>query len=209
MSIDWSTVFEKAVPMDGLPEREVRRLLGTELAPISTKEAAKFAKGQKNPFSKKDSPEWYDTWRPINPLNWRMPARPFPESYISFLAWCNGGGFGNGDRTFDMYGFDDFVTGIREAMIENYVPEFFPDTVPFGSDGGLVLYLFDMREPAIRGEYPIICAEAASWSWSNPRHAQMALNFEEFCRGRSRIESILFPPDEESNKDEEGKNVPG
>lgn len=202
MGIDWSTVFEQAWPEEGLLEAEVRRLLAEVSAPISKKEAAEIVRSEKNPFTKKNDPELYAAWKPVNPLLWRMPSRPFPESYISFLTWSNGGNFLNGEREFGMFG-----TEIRSMAIAYKLPQYMPNAVPFAFNGGGIMYLFDMRESSRNGEYPILCASAGSFGWNPSGYALVANSFEEVCRGRINVEDILFPSDEELNKDEEGKIV--
>jgi NAD(P)-dependent dehydrogenase (short-subunit alcohol dehydrogenase family) len=35
---------------------------------------------------------------PFDPARWRIPDRPIPASYLSFLRWSDGGEFQTGDR---------------------------------------------------------------------------------------------------------------
>ncbi len=171
--IDWSTVFERAWPQTGLPEREVRQMLSSVSTPITAREAKKIVRNHQKPFE---------------PLLWRLPYRPFPESYISFLTWSNGGQFFNGERYFEMFQED-----IRVMMISFALPEYMPDAVPFAMNGASIMYLFDMRESAINGEYPIVCTLSTALGWEPSKHTLLANSFEEACRGRTNIEDILYP----------------
>ena len=69
----------------------------------------------------------------VDPREWVIPNRPFPESYLSFLRWSNGGSFFNGDRKFDGV----FLTDkIREYLLCYWIPMKMPGAVPFSFDGG-------------------------------------------------------------------------
>lgn len=148
--IDWDQVFEVKHPEPGASEEEIARFLEGLGRPLSAVEIARVNQFQSNPWPE-SSPHHAD-WRPFDPSGWRMPDRPVPESYLSFLRWSNGGDFANGSRDFHMYG-----TGLRRMMLKRFLPQYVPGAVPFAFNNGGVMYLFDMREPAVNGEYPILC----------------------------------------------------
>ena len=86
-----------------------------------------------------------------DPATWQMPSKPLPESYLSFLAWSNGGHFIQGDREFAMFGAEE----LREYLITYEFPARCPNAVAFAADGLGGLYVFDLRREALNGEYPI------------------------------------------------------
>jgi hypothetical protein len=83
---------------------------------------------------------------------WQMPSRPLPESYLSFLAWSNGGLFIKGEREFAMFGAEE----LREYLLTYELPAHCPQAVAFAADGLGGLFAFDMRAEALAGEYPIL-----------------------------------------------------
>ena len=185
--IDWSGVFEESWPKPGGPEWEIRGCLDALSSPITEDEAAEIVRHQKNPWLQQYHPDEFAAWKPIDPMKWRMPARPVPESYVSFACWSDGGDFRNGERYFQMWG-----SVLRTFLTTFLVPEYMPDAVPFAFNGGGVMYMFDMRQPARGGEYPIICARTGEFGWQLPGcFARMADGFEEACRGRSNVEESL------------------
>lgn len=87
-----------------------------------------------------------------DPATWQMPARPLPQSYLSFLAWSNGGLFIKDEREFAMFGAEE----LREYLITYELPARCPNAVAFAADGVGGLLAFDMRADAVNGEYPIL-----------------------------------------------------
>lgn len=87
-----------------------------------------------------------------DPGEWQMPTRPLPESYLSFLAWSNGGLFIKGDREFAMFGAEE----LREYLITYELPARCPNAIAFAADGLGGLLAFDMRAEAVNGEYPVL-----------------------------------------------------
>ncbi len=149
--IEWSQVFEDACPKPGASEEEIEAFLAGLARPLSRREVAEVNRWNTNPFPPADP--LHATWQPFDAAAWQMPNRYVPESYLSFLRYSNGGHFRNGDRLFQMYG-----TGLRQMMLDRCIPEYMPLALPFAFNGGGVMYMFDMRQPAVNGEYPIICA---------------------------------------------------
>ena len=165
---------------------EIEAILEAVGRPLSEREIGIAMRLQRNPWSPRLEPERYASWKPVDPRAWRMPDRPVPASYVSFLQWSDGGHFRNGDRCFQMCG-----TGLRQMALDCLLPEFMPGALPFAFNGGGVMYLFDMRRPADAGEYPIVCARAGSFSWKPGCLARVADGFVEACRGRTNVEIAL------------------
>lgn len=153
--VEWDKVFEGAQPKPGASEEEIAQFVATVGQPLSAEEVDYVNRSQRNPWPA--SNPFHATWRPFDPLQWQMPNRPLPASYLSFLRWSNAGHFQNGGRLFQMFG-----TGLRNMMISYNMPQYMPGALPFAFNGGGVFYLFDMRAPAVGGEYPIHCAHAGS-----------------------------------------------
>jgi hypothetical protein len=183
--IDWTTVFEEARPEPGASQREIATFLGGLGQPLSAAEIAEVNRFQRNPFSASDP--HHATWAPFDPSGWQMPDRPVPASYVSFLRWSDGGTFRNGDRYFQMYG-----TGLRQMMIDRNIPQYMPRALPFAFNGGGVMYMFDMRKKAIKGEYPIICASAGCLTFDPHYSPRVANSFLEVCQGRFNVERLRF-----------------
>jgi hypothetical protein len=89
-------------------------------------------------------------------------GRAFPNSYIEFLRWSNGGTFFKGDRTFNTM---LSIREIRETLLGYGMPAFLPKAVPFAFDGCGSLYMFDMRED-VADEYPIVFAHTSDRDWN-------------------------------------------
>ena len=84
---------------------------------------------------------------------WVLPARPLPNSYLSFLAWSNGGWFAKGERELAMLGGEE----LREYLTTYELPAAMQGAIAIATDGIGGLYLIDMRlEPDANGEYPIL-----------------------------------------------------
>lgn len=138
----WGTLFDDGQPKAGASEEEIAEMISNLGQPLNADEVA-----QVNHFQAQYSGD------PFDPSLWQMPAdRPIPESYVSFVRWSNGGNFEQGDRYFQMWG-----VGLRDMMLAFSTPEYVPGFVPFAFNGGGVMYGFDMREPPVDDEYPIVC----------------------------------------------------
>jgi hypothetical protein len=122
----------------------------------------------------------------IDPSLWRFPTRLLPASYLSFLAWSNGGFFLNGDREFQMLPAEE----LREYMLTYRVPFRLPGAVPFALNGEGGFYLFDLSEPADEHEeYPILFAAGGNSRFN--RLAVVGQSLLEVCRGRTDPASEL------------------
>ena len=117
--IDRSSVFERTHAEQGANESEIRAMLETALAPLTLEEINEINAAHPKP--------WGD------PREWVIPDRPFPESYLSFLRWSNGGSFFNGERKFDGFFPAD---KIREYLLCYWIPMKMAGTVLISFDGG-------------------------------------------------------------------------
>ena len=151
-------------------------MLETALAPLTLEEISWITAGLTEPW--------------VHPAEWVIPNRSFPESYLSFLRWSNGGSFFVGRRKFDMFLPTD---KIREYLLCYWIPMKMPGTVPFSFDGGGNFYLFDMRSEPSDGEFPIVFAPSAGMGWSEGyHHVVVARSFLEACRGTTDPEVELW-----------------
>jgi hypothetical protein len=182
--INWESIFEKAYPVPGANREEIERFVNSLMAPLSEDEIDEINRWQTNPFPKKDPLHRY--YRPFDPRLWVLPNRPLPASYLDFLAWSDGPECMNGERSIGFFG----TKKAREYLLCYNVPEHMPLALPFAFNGGGVFYLFDMREEAVDGEYPIVVASAGVLDWEEA--PCIAASFIEACSGKTDIEDILY-----------------
>ena len=174
-SRDWSKVFEAASTAPPASEEELRKFCESVCAPLSADEVAEVNSTQENPFPADDP--LHDAWRPFDPAGWLLPQRPLPADYLDFLRWSNGGTFSNGDRHFvPLYG----THHVRQFLLAYHIPEYLPGAVPFGWDGSEQFYVFDMRQEAVNGEYPIWFVNAGRLEW--PAALLLGTSFVDVCR---------------------------
>ncbi|WP_010243273.1 SMI1/KNR4 family protein [Acetivibrio cellulolyticus] len=121
-----------------------------------------------------------------NACNWRFPKRNFPESYISFLQYSNGGEFENGDKYFQFFN----IFEIRDINIAYHIPKYMEFAVSFAMDGNGNHYLFDMRHPPQSGEYPILAASSGNLGYDDCR--LIGNSFLQVCSEKISIDEILF-----------------
>jgi hypothetical protein len=99
-----------------------------------------------------------------DPVHWVLPTRPLPKSYLSFLAWSNGGLFIKGNTEFAMLGGEE----LREYLLTYELPATMPGAVAVGADGLGGLYLIDTRKLAdANGEYPILHVHAGRFTYDD------------------------------------------
>jgi hypothetical protein len=182
--IYWESIFDKVYPVPGASREEVEQFVNSLMEPLSEEEIDEINMGQTNPFPKKDP--LHRTYHPFDPRVWVLPNRPLPASYLDFLAWSDGPECVNGERSFGFFG----TKQVREYLLCYHVPEYMPLALPFAFNGGGVFYLFDMREEAVDGEYPIVVADAAVLDWEVV--PCIATSFIEACSGKINIERILY-----------------
>src|SRR5438105_4911264 len=117
--IEWPTVFAEAHAQPGISEEDLAAALADLRRPLSKEEVDAIAGSQSNPFPKRDP--MHAAWTPFDPRGWRLPDRPLPPSYLSFLRWSDGGVFINADRSFNPF----LACGkLREYLLCYHVPEY-------------------------------------------------------------------------------------
>jgi hypothetical protein len=123
---------------------------------------------------------------------WTFPTHPLPPSYLSFLAWSDGGLFVNGDRELNMLSAPE----VREYMLTYRLPYHMPETAPFALNGAGYLYLFDLRNPpGPDGEYPVLFVDAGNLGFD--KAVVVAASFLDVCQGRTNPADTL-PPSQHS-----------
>ncbi|MGL6073947.1 MAG: SMI1/KNR4 family protein [Fimbriiglobus sp.] len=181
--MDWTTVFDELYPEPGATAEVLEQYVMEVAFPMSSGEIERVNTSQQNPFPKSDP--LYSSWQPFDPAAWEIPNRPLPSSYLSLLKWSNGGEFRTGERWFQFFPALDEGHGVRAMMLAYHLPEYMPGALPIAFNGGGTFYLFDMRLPAIAGEYPVGCAHAGYLSWDSDAYAKIADSFLTACRGTS------------------------
>jgi len=181
--MDWSSVFEFCFHQPpGCTSAQLATFTQQLSAPLTPDEIAAVVAQQHKGY-----PPGHPYHLPLDPGGWRLPARPLPPAYLSLLAWSDGGGFGNGDRTLQFFASSG-PAGVRAMTLSYQLPYWMPGALPFAFDGGGVFYLFDLREPAdTDGEYPIIAATAGGLGWDDDEYRPVTSRFEDACRGRDPI----------------------
>ena len=159
--MDWESVFQHVAKEPQATDDEIAYLQESVLAVLTESEIAEINSQQQNPFPASDP--LHDKYQPFDPSQWDILKRPFPESFVEFLRWSNGGNFVRGERNFCMFG----TQSIREYLLAYQIPEYMPGAVPFAFDGAGGFYLFDMRDEPIDGEYPIVMAHSGSLGWDD------------------------------------------
>jgi hypothetical protein len=173
--IQWDRVFNTARDEDGAATEIIEKFLLTALQPLSAEEIAGVNASQRNPFPA--SNPLHSLYRPFDCSAWLMPSYRFPASYIAFLRWSNGGAFTSHGREFGFFPATDAGQGVRAMMLAYHVPQYMSFAVPFAFDGAGTFYLFDMRQPAVDGEFPIVLSHAGSLGWAPDEHEVLAENF--------------------------------
>jgi hypothetical protein len=180
---DWAALFEQTELSPGATSEQIQLLVASISEPVTETEAREIVARQRNPFPKTDP--LFAAFQPVDSREWIFPNRPLPETYLEFLQWSDGPWCANGAREFGFFGTSD----VRLMMTAYEIPEYMPFAVPFALNGGGVFYLFDMREDAADGEYPVVVAAAGNLDWdAAPR---IASDFVEACSGRTNVEKFL------------------
>lgn len=122
----------------------------------------------------KDSRQEFDSSK------WEIPKGTFPNSFVNFLRWSNGGYFENGERNFSPF-FSP--AEIRQMLLAYEFPEYMQGAVPFAFDGGGVFYIFDMRKEPADGEYNIYMAGSGALFWEDA--VFVAETFNELINGNT------------------------
>jgi hypothetical protein len=178
--MDWSSVFEETYPEAGASKSGIRRFVASIARPLTRAELNAINHGQQNPYPESDPLS--ATWRRFDPSKWTIPNRPLPVSYLDMLAWSDGGEFRTAKRWFQFFPTLDLDHGVRAMLLAYHLPEYMPGALPFAFNGSGVFYLFDMRQPANQGEYPIVCSHSGNLGWNQDQCTRLAETFEAACR---------------------------
>ncbi len=179
--ISWDKVFAGETPGKGATDAELQELAAALGKPLSAKELESANDPKANP-----SPETVQqTAHDSDPRSWRLPTKPLPPSYLSFLKWSNGGSFYNGARAFNFLS----TSMVREFALKYRFPEHMAGALPIAFDAGDDFYVFDMRSDPVHGEYPILIVRGGKPSHSDAVH--VADSFVELCKGTTDPEKLL------------------
>lgn len=186
--MDWDSVFDEAVRRPGLSDADLDRFVVEVGLPLSDVEIARANAGQSNPFRPGDA--YHSSWVPFDAAKWVVPARPMPPSYLSFLQWSDGGSAQTGERYFQFFPARAAPNNVRGMLLCYNVPEYMPGALPFAFNGAGTFYLFDMRSPAVAGEYPVVCAHASYKRWDPEACTVVAASFVDACRGTANVDHL-------------------
>lgn len=176
----WSSTFEQEFSrLPGATSDEISSFVQTWNGQLTEQEMQEIRDRQRNPFPK-TSP-FYSQYKPLEPSPWLFPQRDFPQSYLDFLSFANGGEFQNGERYFQFFG----TVGLREMNLAYEFAEYMPGSVSFAMDGSGNHYIFDMRKPQVKGEYPILYAHSGNLDYDECR--LVAGSFNELCSERREL----------------------
>ena len=162
VGMDWEQLSTIHTKRESIGEEELDRTLTALLAPLSTEEKWEYGLYHKE-----------------------LVLRTLPEAYLSFLRWSNGGEFSRGERHICF----SPVWMLREGAVGCAFGGYMPEVLPFADDLGDTRYMFDMRNPAVHGEYPILVTEAGNASFETS--AIIATTFVELCSDDRASVSLL------------------
>jgi hypothetical protein len=182
--INWGKIFPGEVPGKGATDAELQAFVSALREPLSAKEVQEVKDELANP-SPDDADPGPALHKPLHPRKWRLPDKPLPPSYLSFLRWSNGGSFYNGARGFNFLS----TSTLREFALSYGFPEYMPGSLPFAFDGGDNFYVFDMRSDPVDGEYPILFVRGDNLSYDNA--VPVARSFVEACEGKTDPVKLL------------------
>lgn len=186
--MNWETVFDWKQKEPGASKAVLDQFVSEVGRAMTHTEIETVNRSQQNPFPPADP--LHAAYRPFDPSAWVVPNRPLPTTYLSLLSWSDGGGFRNGDREFGFFSALGPSGGVRAMLLAYHLPEYMQWALPFAFNGGGVFYLFDMRRPAVKGEYPIVAASAGYLSWDCEAWRVVAETFPDACRGTTNIEEL-------------------
>jgi len=194
--VDWASVFDVTLNSPpGATDAVIEQFVAEIARPMSADEIREVNAGQRNPFPASDP--LHSAWRPFDAAAWVIPNRPLPPAYLSLLRWADGAYFGTGDRWFQFFPTLSARSGVRAMMIAYQLPQYMPGAVPVAFNGGGTFYLLDMRQPAVGGEYPVVCAHAGYLAWEPDAWCVVADSFLAACRGRVNVDDMRCPEAEQ------------
>ena len=111
--------------------------------------------------------------------------RELPDSYLALLTISNGGGLTVGEREIAYFNKES----IRSFLVDYQFPVYMPSALPFGLNGGGIFYIFDMREPSVDGEFPILVASGGNLQYSET--PVIANSLAELLNDPRNVEDLL------------------
>lgn len=135
-----------------------------------------------------------------------LPNRKFPDSYLHFLTYANGGIFLHGEREFSIFSIEE----AKSSTIDHQLPYYMPGAACFAEDVDGNCVIFDMRKDSVDDEYPIYVVSHGSLGWGYEEAAYLGHSFDEVMKEKGNLYDILNRNFEESYADTElilnGKN---
>ena len=177
--IAWGLVFDEIYQSPGASAEKLATLEATFAAPVSDAEAEELLSGP--------APA------PQDPRSWSLPTGRLPRSYLSLLAWSDGGEFRTGERWFQLLPSTTPHHGVRAILLGYHVPMYMPGVLPIAFNGGGVMYFLDLRQPTPDGEPPVLCAAAGNLGMAPDSCVKVAPNLLSACRGTVNVEALLSP----------------
>ena len=111
--------------------------------------------------------------------------RNLPTSYVELLVISHGGGIAVGDREIAFFERES----LRNNLIDYQFPVYMPAALPFGLNGGGVFYVFDMRDAAENGEFPILAASSGNLCYDDA--PVIARSIQELLADTTNIEDLM------------------
>lgn len=167
--IDDSAFYDR---QSGLDVATIPELNGFLQAPFDNEEVARLSM-------------YLDDDRAASITGSKPEIRDLPNSYVDLLAISDGGGITIGEREIAYFEAES----MRNYMIDYQFPVYMPHALPFGLNGGAVFYIFDMRKPAINGEFPIIAASSGNLCYDDA--PAIAQSIRELLADSRNIEDLL------------------
>ncbi len=186
--MDWRSTFDEVQPAPGASDAEIERFSISVGQPLTAAEIVEVNRSQQNPFPVSDP--LHASYLPFDPRSWVVPSRPLPAKYLSFLRWSNGGWFRTGEREFGFFPTSDPSGGVRAMLLAYHLPQYMPGALPIAFNGGGTFYLLDMRRPAVKGEYPVVCAHSGYLAWESVACFTVADSFVAACRGAVNVDDL-------------------
>ena len=116
--------------------------------------------------------------------NWQIPIFRLPKEYKELLSFANGGLLTNGEREFGFFGSEE----LREYYIHYLFPQYMPEALPIGFNGGGVFYAYDLRISNPRP--PIIAVASGNLCWDD--FVVLGYSLDEVFSKATDIEDELY-----------------
>ena len=158
----------------------------TKSPPLSSDELVVARSILSMPLTEEEISELENLCKPLGQiayLDWDLPNYSLPEEFIALLRYSNGGNFANGEREIGLFSLAD----IRSYYLYYLFPEYQPEALPFGFNGGGIFYAYDFRGSAQHP--PIIATASGCLDWEES--VVLGHSLEEVFSKSSNIEHEL------------------